>query len=63
MSLEEKYRHNGKAGKKESRARNLRHKFDLHKMANVVNHVNFERRHGFESAKRQDKESGAADAA
>lgn len=63
MSLGEKYRHNGRAGKTGSRARNLRHKFDLHKMTNVVNHVYFERRNGFESAKRHEKQDGAADAA
>jgi hypothetical protein len=63
MSLEEKYRHSSKPGKTESRARNLRHKFDLHKMTNVVNHVHFERRHGYESTKHHDKQNGAADAA
>ncbi len=48
MSMAEKNRHHRKG---ESRAHSLAHKHDSHKMATVVNHVHFERNHGFESTK------------
>jgi hypothetical protein len=34
-----------------SRARSILHKYDGRKMATVVNHIHFERLHGFESTK------------
>ena len=52
MSLREKMRHQHKSG---SKIRSILHKYDGHKMANVVNHVHFERRHGYESARRSDE--------
>lgn len=52
MSLREKMRHQHKSGGK---IRSILHKYDGHKMANVVNHVHFERRHGYESARRSDE--------
>ncbi|MBL8121922.1 hypothetical protein JNM87_04205 [Candidatus Saccharibacteria bacterium] len=48
MSLDEKMRHHRKGM---SRARSMLHKHDGHKMSTVVNHVHFERLHGFESTK------------
>lgn len=59
MSLAEKNRHHLQPGKGESRAHNLHHRFDLRKMSSVVNHIHFERHHGFESAKRGPKENSA----
>lgn len=57
MSLREKMRRQRKG---ESRAHSRLHKHDGHKMAAVVNHVHFERQHGFESAHRQEKPSDTA---
>lgn len=54
MSLREKMRHQRKGM---SRARSMFHKYDGHKIASVVNHVHFERHHGFESTKHKDKSS------
>lgn len=51
MSLFEKNRHK----KGESKAHSAAHKYDSHKMANVVNHIVYERHHGFESTKHKDK--------
>lgn len=48
MSLREKMRHQRRGM---SRARSNMHKHDGHKMQVVVNHVHFERLHGFEGAK------------
>ncbi|MGB4795689.1 MAG: hypothetical protein WBP23_00460 [Candidatus Saccharimonadales bacterium] len=57
MSLREKARGNHRKGI--SRARSLLHKYDGHKMTTVVNHVHFERLHGFESTKHKDKGASA----
>lgn len=51
MSLQAKM-HYGR--KKMSRARSMFHKHDGHKMSAVVNHVHFERLHGFESTKHKE---------
>lgn len=51
MSMAEKRRHQRKG---ESRAHSVNRKYGLKKMAAVVNHIDFERHHGFESAKRGD---------
>jgi len=53
MSMAEKKRHMDKKG--ESKAHSLAHKYDMKKMASVVNHVDYERHHGFESDKRSKK--------
>lgn len=54
MSLFEKNRHSTKG---ESKAHSLMHKYDFHKMTNVVNHVHFERKNGFESTKHKEKKA------
>lgn len=54
MSMAEKHRHLTPR-KGESKAHSLAHKHDGHKLATVVNHVHFERNHGFESTKHKDK--------
>ncbi len=59
MSLRERSRHQRKGM---SRARSLLHKYDGRKMANVVNHVHFERFHGFESTKHKDAVSSTTPA-
>jgi len=59
MSLREKMRHQKRG---ESKARSLKHKYDGRKMANVVNHVHFERHHGFESPKRGEEPATEASA-
>jgi hypothetical protein len=51
MSMSEKSRHQRKG---ESRQHSVHRKYGLKKMAAVVNHIDFERHHGFESAKRGD---------
>lgn len=51
MSMFEKRRHH----KGESRAHSQHHKYDMRKMASVVNHVHFERQNGFESTKPRGK--------
>ncbi len=56
MSLRERTRHQRKGI---SRARSMFHKHDGHKLASVVNHVHFERYHGFESTKHKEKHSAA----
>ena len=53
MSDTNKRAHITKKG--ESRAHSAAHKFDGHKMANVVNHVATERAHGYESTKHHSK--------
>lgn len=53
MSLREKSRHQRKGV---SKTRSLLHKHDGHKMASVVNHIHFERHHGFESSKRNEQQ-------
>ena len=55
MSMSEKNKH---ARKSESKAHSIAHKHDSHKMANVVNHINYERHNGFESTKHKDKRTG-----
>jgi len=55
MSMAERNRHLTRKG--ESKAHSVAHKYDTHKMANVVNHNHFERHHGFESAKRSEKKA------
>jgi hypothetical protein len=56
MSSKEKMQHQRRGI---SRARSVLHKYDGHKMSAVVNHVHFERLHGFESTKHKLKhESG-----
>lgn len=52
MSLREKMRHQHTNG---SKIRSALHKHDGHKMAAMVNHVHFERRHGYESSKRSNE--------
>lgn len=52
MSLREKSRHQRKGI---SRARSIIHRYDGHKMSAVVNHIHFERLHGFESTKHKSK--------
>jgi len=54
MSLFEK---NRRSSKGESKAHSLLHKYDLHKMTNVVNHIHFERKNGFESPHHKEKKS------
>ncbi len=54
MSLREKARHQRKGM---SRARSMFHKHDGHKMASVVNHIHFERFHGFESTKHKSSQT------
>lgn len=55
MSMAERNRHLTRKG--ESKAHSVAHKYDTHKMANVVNHNHFERHHGFESAKRSERKT------
>lgn len=57
MSMAEKSRHNNANRKEESRARSQNRKYEMKKMATVVNHVDYERHHGYESAKRDEKKS------
>ena len=57
MSMAEKSRHSNANRKEGSRARSQNHKYEMKKMATVVNHVDYERHHGFESAKRGEKKS------
>lgn len=52
MSMAEKNRHNRKG---ESKAHSMAHKYDMKKMASVVNHIDYERHHGFESTKHKGK--------
>lgn len=52
MSMTERRHHSNRKG--ESRAHSLHRKYSLKKLATVVNHVEYERHHGFESAKRGD---------
>ncbi len=40
-----------------SKAHSAAHKYDTHKMTTVVNHVHFERHHGFESTKHPEKKT------
>ncbi len=54
MSLREKMRHQPRSG---SKLRSVLHKHDGHKMATVVNHVHFERLHGYESTKRSEAQT------
>jgi hypothetical protein len=54
MSLYEKRKHNNKG---ESKAHSLMHRYDFRKMASVVNHVHFERHHGFESTKHRERKA------
>lgn len=56
MSLRDKTPRRHRKGA--SRSRSLLHKYDGHKMSAVVNHIHFERFHGFESTKHKDKHSG-----
>jgi hypothetical protein len=51
MSMSERTRHQRKG---ESKAHSVHHKYEGKKMAAVVNHVDYERHHGFESARRGD---------
>ncbi len=60
MSMREKAHHQRKHS---SRARSLMHKHDGSKMRAVVNHVHFERLHGFESTKHRDKHASPAESA
>lgn len=53
MSMLEKNRHNRKG---ESKAHSAQHRYDMKKMATVVNHQHFERHHGYESTKHEEKE-------
>jgi len=52
MSMLEKNRHNRKG---ESKAHAQAHKYDMKKMATVVNHQHYERHHGYESTKHDEK--------
>lgn len=49
MSMAERSRHQRKG---ESRAHSLRRKYSFKKMTAVLNHIDYERHHGFESARR-----------
>ncbi len=55
MSISEKNRHANRKG--ESKAHSTAHKHDWHKLANVVNHIHFERNNGFESTKHKEKKA------
>lgn len=54
MSMGEKFRHNNGNRRKESRARSLWRRYSIKKSTTVINHIDYERHHGFESAKRGD---------
>lgn len=54
MSMGEKTRHNNGSKRKESRVRSLLRKYSIKKNTTVINHIEYERHHGFESAKRGD---------
>jgi len=51
MSMAERTRHQRKG---ESKQHSMHRKYENKKMASVVNHVEYERHHGYESAKRGD---------
>jgi hypothetical protein len=51
MSKAGKSRHNHKG---ESRQQSLRRRYESKKMTAVINHIEYERHHGFESARRGD---------
>lgn len=56
MSMAERSRHNNHASRKEeSKERSQFRKYEVKKQAAVINHINFERHHGFESTKHQSK--------
>ena len=52
MSMAERSRHTSRKG--ESRAHSHSRKYAMKKLRAVVSHVDYERHHGFESAKRGD---------
>ncbi|MEJ0073500.1 MAG: hypothetical protein WDN27_05495 [Candidatus Saccharibacteria bacterium] len=56
MSIADKNHHHP-VRKGESKAHSAAHKYDMKKMASVVNHVDFERHHGFESTKHKEKKA------
>jgi hypothetical protein len=56
MSMSEKQRHQRKG---ESKAHSAAHKYDMRKMATVVNHVDYERHHGYESTKHPEKKASS----
>lgn len=51
MSMAEKSRHSNVNRRHESRARSLLRKYRMKKGTSVINHIDFERHHGFESTK------------
>jgi hypothetical protein len=57
MSMAEKFRHSNINRREESKVRSLHRKYEMKKMAAVVNHIDYERHHGFESARRGEKKS------
>jgi hypothetical protein len=57
MSRGERTRHHRKG---ESREHSVHRKYGLKKMATVVNHIEYERHHGYESAKRGGSELPSA---
>jgi len=50
--MTEKLRHQPQLPKKESRAHSMAHRYDFKKMTSVVNHIDYARHHGYESAHR-----------
>lgn len=55
MSMAERSRHNSGSRKEGSKARSQQHKFEVKKHTAVINHINYERHHGYESTKHQSK--------
>jgi hypothetical protein len=53
MSMAEKFRHSNSNRREESRVRSQSRKFEMKKRAAVINHIEFERHHGYESANPQ----------
>lgn len=56
MSKAERSRHNNNGSRREeSKERSQLRKYEVKKQAAVINHINYERHHGFESTKHQSK--------
>lgn len=51
MSMTEKSRHSNANRREESKERSQSRKYAMKKSATVINHIDFERHHGFESTK------------
>jgi hypothetical protein len=54
MSKAAKFRHTN-ANREESKERSQVRKYEMKKQVAVINHINYERHHGFESTKHQSK--------